>query len=201
MSIICMPTCITGKLPVNYLNNCKIDTRQAGISRFFWLVCDPSIVLPNSGGYTNKANWIWLICQGYLAITGDVIGQQDKGSYTKKKISSCGPEVTISGNQPLAWQDYNADETTLLDFSFYDYIVQNRKYLKFGYLGCNDLVYQFDGEWDIEHSFIIPPDGVNELAYHDCSVNMSALRPLVPIKVTGLLAALGNFNQASTCYQ
>jgi len=204
---ICKPSCITGAPPVGYVNNCNITTRSGGISRLVWIVCSPNFpafqYAPAAGstnGWTNYKNWEWALCQGLMYMTGDVLGNQDAASFTKKKISSCGPEETIAGTQPVIWQDYNADDTNFFDFDFYAFIKSNKRFLKFGYVSCGDLAYLYDGLWDIESSPVIEQDGITGNTYHQNTVTMSTVESVKPIKVTGLLDALSAFSTSTTCY-
>lgn len=201
-SSICKPSCITGAPPVGYVNNCNITTRQGGISRIVFLVCDPNFpAFPYSGEWTNYRNWIWALCNGRLYMTGPVLGNQDAASFTNKKIDSCGPEQTIAGSQPVIWQDYNADDTNMFDFDFYSFIKNNKRFLKFGYIGCNDLAYMFDGLWNIESSPVIEQDGIAGNTYHQNTVTMSTLESVKPVKAVGLLDALASFSTSTTCYE
>lgn len=197
--MICKPSCVTGMPRTDWANGCNITTRQGGISRMFFLVCDPDMVLPYANGWYNKANWIWALCNGFLHVTGKIIGQMPKQSTTKKKLTSCGPEETVAGVQTVTWRDYNADNESLLDFDFYQGIKDNKKFMKVGFLSCDDLAYQTDKEWDIDVAPIIEENSTDN-TFHDGAVSIQTVDSIKPIKVPGLAAALDAFVFAEACY-
>jgi len=186
--------------PTDWANGCNITTRGGGVSRLFFLVCDPDMVLPNENGWANPDNWIWAICNGYLHVTGHILGQQPKMTFTKKKIESCAPEQVVAGEQQITAQDYNADNDNLYDFSFWDGVRANKKFMYVGWLSCDDLVYQTTAAWDIEAGPVIEEDGVNGNTYHDIAITVSTINPVTPFKCTGLAAALDAYTYAGECY-
>jgi hypothetical protein len=196
---ICKPSCVNFTVQNDWVNECDLTKRKGGICRALFLVCDPSLVLPQPGGYTNLLNWKYLLCNNKLFVTGPILGQKPKGSFTKKRLQSCGPEEIISGVKTISWQDYNAEPDELLDYDFYEDVFNNRKFLKVGYVSSEDLVYLFSGDWDLEADDVIE-DNFEANTFHDIVVTMSSIQTIKPIKVEGLLAYLNTFNSQTTCY-
>lgn len=196
---VCNPSCVTGIPSTSWTNSCNISTRDGGIPRLTFLKCDPKMTFPNTGGWTNKNNVIWAICTGLLYVTGEILGQKPKGSFTKRRLSSCSPEVTISGSKTITFQDFNADITNLIDFNFWDAIVKNKKFLSVGYLTCDGRWYQYSGAWDIELDEVIE-DTKDGKSFYDGSITMATKDLLIPIITPGILDAIASFNQANCTY-
>lgn len=195
----CNPSCLEDMPDMAWVNGCNITTRSGGIPRLTFLKCVPGgVPLPYAGGWTNLANIQWAICQGYLYVTGDVLGQKPKGSFTKRRLSSCAPETTISGAKTIAFQDFNADTSDLVDFEFWTQVVNNKEFLKFGYITCDERWYQYDGEWDIEIDEVVE-DTKDGKSFWDGVITMATKDILVPISVPGILAKLSSIT-SSTCY-
>ncbi len=193
--MICKPSCVS-EIPQNdWVNACNITTRKGGIPRMIFLKCDPNYVHPNPGGWTNLDNWEAALCAGQLYVTGSVLGQKPKGSVTKKRIQSCGPEETISGTKTVSWQDYNAEPDELLDYDFYDGIMKNKKFLKFGWISCDERVHLFSGDWDMEGDYV-EEDNQDGSTFFDAVVTMSSIDIIKPFLVPGVLAKLEGFQSA-----
>lgn len=197
---ICKPSCVSNVVANDWVNSCDLTKRKGGICRALFLVCDPDLVLPDGAGYTSLTNWKYLLCNNKLFVTGKILGQKPKGTTTKKRTQSCGPEETISGVKTITWQDYNADPDNLIDYDFYEDINANKKFLKFGYVTSEDLVYLFSGDWDLDVDDVIE-DNFEANTYYDAAVTMSTVDIIKPIKVTGLLEYLNEFNSQVSCYQ
>lgn len=197
--MICKPTCVNGSIQNDWVNACNISTRTGGIPRLVFLVCDPNLVLPNGGAYENILNWKYLLCNGKVYVTGNVLGQKPKGTFAKKRTQSCGPEETISGQKTITFQDFNADVDTLLDYDFWAFILENKKFLKFGWISCDERVHLFGGDWDLEGDYV-EEDNFEGNTFFDGVVTMSTKDLIAPIKVPGLLEYLDGFANASTCY-
>ncbi len=89
--MICLPSCVNGTAPqVGVFNGCKIKKAKGGIPRLFFLICDPDYVHPETvaeglSPWSSLANIQAAMCAGLLHFTGPILGQQPKGSLTKKK--------------------------------------------------------------------------------------------------------------------
>lgn len=194
----CDPSCVTTVPDMAWVNACNITTRQGGIPRLTFLKCSPNFTLPFAGGWTNLDNVQWAICQGYLYVTGDVLGQKPKGSFTKRRLTSCAPEATISGTKTITFQDFNADTTDLIDFEFWTAIVDNKEFLKFGWITCDERWYQYTGEWDIEIDEVTE-DTKDGKSFWDGTIAMATKDIITPIMVPGILDKLKSITSA-TCY-
>jgi hypothetical protein len=207
---ICKPDCVTTIPNIDFINGCNISTRDGGIPRMTFLKCDPNMVLPYQGvdgdgnlsasadPWTNIDNVKWAICNGFLYITGDLVGQKPKGSFTKRRLSSCSPEITVSGSKTVTFTDFNADNDDLIDFDFWQAILDNKQFMYFGFVGCNDLWYQHAGAWDLELDQVIE-DTNDGKSFYDGVVTMTSKDLIKPIKVAGLLNTLKSFSSAD-CY-
>jgi hypothetical protein len=185
----CNPSCVTDLPDMSWVNACNISTRTGGIPRLTFLKCNENFVLPYPNGWENINNILWAVNNGQLYVTGDVLGQKPKGSFTKRRLSSCAPETTISGAKTITFQDFNADTTTLLDFDFWTAVVENKAFLKFGWITCDERWYQYSGEWDIEIDETIE-DTKDGKSLWDGVITMATKDIVVPIMVPGILAAL-----------
>jgi len=194
----CDPSCVDDMPDMSWVNGCNLTTRTGGIPRLTFLKCSPTMVLPYTGGWTNLLNIKWAICQEYLYVTGDLLGQKPKGSTTKRRLSSCAPEQTISGAKTVSFQDFNAEEVALIDFTFWTAIIENKPFMNFGYVTCDERWYQYGGEWDIEIDEIIE-DTKEGKSFWDGVVTMATADILIPIKVPGILALFKSIT-SSTCY-
>lgn len=197
---VCDPTCIDGEMPdMAWVNGCNITTRSGGIPRLTFLKCvTGGIPLPFANGWKNLDNVKWAICQGYLFVTGDLLGQKAKGTTTKRRLSSCSPETTVAGAKTISFQDFNAEPVDLIDFEFWSQIVTNKAFLLFGYITCDERWYQYAGEWDIEIDEIIE-DTKEGKSFWDGVVTMATAEILVPIQVPGILSLFKSIT-SSTCY-
>jgi hypothetical protein len=212
MGIICRPSCVTGAPATDWANGCEISVRDGGIPRLTFLVCDNSLVLPNpallpdgsvdpnpnANPWTNPANVIYAMCQNKLFVTGDLLGQKPKGSFNKRRMTSCAPETTISGSKQITFQDFNANKETLVDFDFWQAIEKNKRFMYFGWVTCDDRWYQFDGDWDLEIDEVIE-DTSEGKSFYDGTVTMSTKELVKPIICPGLLDALAAFNTTTSC--
>lgn len=197
MAQICTPSCVTN-IPSVLAGACNITTRIGGISRLTFLKCDNNITFPNAGGWTNLANVEWAICTGLLFVTGEILGQKPKGSVTKRRLSSCAPEETVSGVQTVTFQDYNASATQL-DVEFWNAIKANKKFLSLGYITCDGRWFQYNGAWDIEIGDVIE-DTFEGKSYYDGVVTIATDEILTPVITPGILEMISGFNQANCNY-
>lgn len=194
----CNPDCVSEFPDMSWVNGCNITTRMGGIPRLTFLKCVPDLVFPNAGEWTNTDNIQWAICQGYLYVTGDLLGQKPKGTFTKRRLSSCAPETTISGSKTITFQDFNADPENLLDFDFWSAVIDNKEFMKFGWVTCDGRWYQYGGEWDIELDEI-EEDTKDGKSFYDGVITMATKDLIKPILVPGILD-LFKTQTATTCY-
>lgn len=196
--MICKPSCVTPIPQNDWINQCELSIRNGGIPRLTFLKCDSTLEFPYANGWENIENIKWALCNGHLFISAPVLGQKPKGSFQKKRLTSCSPEETISGTKTITFQDYNADKEDLVDYDFWAGISENKKFLKFGYITCDERWFQFNGNWDIEIDEV-DEDTLEGNSYWDGTITMSTKDILKPILVPGILAALEEFTTAN-CY-
>lgn len=201
---LCKPSCVSNLPSTDWANACNLTTRDGGIPRLTFLKCDPDLELPyaaiegETNPWTNVDNIKWALCNQILWVTGELLGQKPKGSFTKRRMKSCGPEETISGSKTVTFTDFNADKSDLIDYDFWDGVVENKKFMYFGFITCDERWYQFPGQWDIEVDEVIE-DTSDGKSFFDGTITMNTKDILKPILVPGILAALQEFN-ASECY-
>lgn len=201
---LCNPVCIDNIPQTDWANACDLTTRDGGIPRLTFLKCDNTLELPygpadgQTDPWTNTNNVIWALCNGHLFMTGELIGQKPKGSFTKRRLSSCGPEQVISGAKTVTFQDFNADVENLLDYDFWKGIEKNRRFMFFGFITCDERWYQWDGQWDMEVDEVIE-DTSDGKSFYDGTITMNTKDIMKPIMVPGILAAMRSF-KVSECY-
>jgi len=163
-----------------------------------FIVCDPSYQHPNPGGWTNLENIEAAICDNKFYFTGEILGQKPKGSFTKKRITSCSPEKTISGTKTVTFQDYNSIGETLEEYTFWDNILNNTDFLYLGFVTCDDRFYMVSGHFDVELDEVIE-DTKEGTSYFDGTVTFQEKDLLIPDYVEGLNALLASYS-LTNCY-
>lgn len=199
----CNPSC-ADEIPNNdWTKACNISTRDGGIPYLTFFKCDPDTAFPypdvDGSPWNNIDNFKWAICQGLLHITGELLGQKPKGSFTKRRLSSCGPEKTISGQKTITFQDFNADVATLIDYDFWDTVVKNAGFLNVGYITCDGRWFQYAGDWDIELDEVIE-DTKDGKSYYDGVIAMATKDLLKPIIGADFIGTIKSFKIADNCY-
>lgn len=199
----CNPGCVTQFSNAHWARECDIQTRKGGIPFLLFYKCDPDAEFAEDTGdlspWTSRENLRQAICQENLYVTGQVVGQKPKGTFTKRRISSCSPEQVIAGSKQITFQDFNADNTNILDFDFWDGIVANKKFLQFGWVTCDDLLYMTTNPWDIEVDEVIEDNSETGLSFKDGVITINQFTSIVPIKVEGIYDYLKNFT-TEECY-
>lgn len=199
----CVPSCVTDMPALGWAHGCDITTRKGGIPFFLFYKCDPDAEFAVDTGdlspFSSLENIRQAICQLNLYVTGEGVGSKAKGTFTKKRVSSCGPEKTVAGSKQLTFRDYNADNDELIDFDFWNGVFNNRKFLQLGWVTCDDLLYMVTESWDMEPDEVIEEDSETGNSYKDIVFTVNKLDMITPIKVPGLLAMLQNLTSA-TCY-
>lgn len=205
----CKPSCISDIPNNDWTKLCNLTYRTGGIPYVTFISCDPDQEFPNPGGpdgddpdgnpWENLDNVRWAICEGILHVSGALLGQKPKGTFNKRRLSSCGPEQTISGTQTLTFQDYNADTVDLKDFDFWNGIDDNKNFLTVGWITCDELWYMTDNDWDLEIGDVIEDtkDGMN---YKDGVISISEKALIKPISVPGIIDVLKSYLISENCY-
>jgi hypothetical protein len=174
---------------------CDLVERAGGIPRLTFLQCQYAETDPTfraAGGWTNVDNVRDAICGEILYVTGEVLGSKPAPSFTKRRFGSCSPEKTTSGTQTITFSDFNHDPTDLVEFDFWQAIVDNKRRLTLGWITCDDLWYQYTGDWDIEIGEQTEETKEGN-AFFAGIITISEKDIIKPIKVTGLNAMLNSF--------
>jgi hypothetical protein len=203
---VCNPDCVTTIPKTHKFNGCNITTRKGGIARLTFLKCVPNLVFPfapaagETNPWTNLDNVKWAICNDILFVTGKILGQKPKGSFNKKRLSSCEPEEIVSGVKTITGADYNAaSDNSLLEYDLWDSVMKNKRFLNVGWITCGDLWYQYPGAWDLEADDVQEQTN-DDNTFFDFTITMNTKDIIKPIVVPGLLALLNSFTD-QTCYE
>lgn len=201
---ICKPSCVTTIPNADWTKDCEIGTRPGGIPFLTFFKCNPDLEFPQDTGeespWTDLDNWLFAICQEHLFVTGELLGQKPKGTFTKRRTSSCAPETTIAGSKTITFQDYNASVDDLIDFDFWSAIVSNKRFLQIGWITCDDLVYQTASSWDLDLDEVKEDNSEQGLSYFDGVVTINQFALITPIKVPGIYDLIKSFTSATECY-
>lgn len=196
----CNPSCVSESIPsTDWAKGCGITSRPGGVPFLTFFKCDPDFAFPYANDWSNLDNVKWALCNGHLYITGEVLGQKPKGTFTKRRLTSCAPEMTISGTKTITFQDFNSDPDNLLDFDFWSAIDYSKRYLQFGWITCDDLWFQTDKAWDLEIDYV-QEDSSEGMSFYDGVVTISEKALIKPIKVTGLSDLIASFTTEEYCY-
>ena len=151
-----MPICDSGcyePLPKPYSNACGVDPLPGGINRLAFLTCDTEFI-----DITDNVEWNTLIASGDAVLSGELLGSKPKGTFTKKRVSSCSPERVTGGEKSIVFQDYNRSEThgDCSIYTFWNTILANPKAFRLVIFTCDGYAY---GPID---DFVIETDGIIE---------------------------------------
>ena len=200
----CNPSCVTEVPDQDWTKGCSIGTRLGGIPFLTFYKCDPSVTFPVDTGelspWTDLDNVRYAICNNLLFITGELLGQKPKGSTTKRRISSCSPEVSVSGSKQITFQDFNASPDELIDFDFWQAILDNRNFLQVGWISCDDLWYQSEAKWDLDLDQVIEDNSETGKSFYDGAMTINQMSLIKPIKVAGLSDLIASFTKEVECY-
>jgi hypothetical protein len=200
----CNPTCVTDIPNADWTKDCSIGTRVGGIPFLTFFKCDPDINFPVDTGelspWTSLDNWRYAICNGLMFVTGELLGQKPKGTFTKRRITSCSPEVVVSGSKTITFQDFNSSPDDLIDFDFWSGINESKRYLQFGWISCDDLSYQTAKNWDLDVDQVIEDNSQEGLSFYEGEVTINEPNIIKPIKVPGLYDLISNFTTETECY-
>ena len=191
--LLCRPDCASGIPQIDWGSKCQTTPKSGGISRLIFLVCDPEYhLLDPAKGWCDLANIQQAIADGKFLFSGEIVGQKPKGSFAKKRLSSCAPEQKISGTQTITFQDFNNIDALENEYDFWDAIQKKQAFLSLGYLTCDDKFYQVSNQFDIEVGDVIE-DSKDGVAYFDGTVTFQGLDIVKPCLVAGLNDALRNY--------
>jgi len=170
-STSCAPT-----LPTPYSTGCSIVPRKGGIKRFIFTKCDFEIAEPET-----RASWDTALQDGDAVMSGLIVGQKPKGSFTKKRFASCAPEATTGATKTITFQDYNSSATCLIWDFWNDILAAPSKYLLW-YQLCDNSLYgpinSFDLELDEVHE-----DTSEGNSFFDGTITFQGSEMICPVNV------------------
>lgn len=205
---ICKPNCVVQRPPV-LSQNCQITVKPGGINRLFFALCGVQNSVFDTPGWFNQAALIKeAICGGYLFFTGEILGQKPKGSVTRKRISSCKPELVIAGTKTVTFQDYNSYDPVPLEddanyevnqeYLFWDFIDQFQAYLTMGFVTCDGRVFFVDGEWNLEIDEVIE-ETKDDTSFMEGTLTIQKKSLIFGYANTAIPDTLAEFNPDEDC--
>lgn len=141
---VCATSCVAA-LPTAYAPGCGITPRQGGVKRVAFAQCDHVFTTP-----TSAAEWQTAVTAGEVVLSGLIIGQKPKGSFTKNRFSSCAPEQTTGGTKTVTFRDYNTASTVAALYTFWNTILATPSKFKMYYQLCNNDTYGPINDFDLE---------------------------------------------------
>lgn len=139
----------------------------------------------NFADITDADEWIAAIDTNNAArLSGFVLGQKPKGTFTKKRIASCTPEVVIGGEKTLTFQDYNTDTGVggCAVHTFYNTILANAGRYRFGYWTCDNKFYGLIDNFQLEIDEVIEDSNLGN-RYMDGTVTWTDIQMICPVYV------------------
>lgn len=164
---------------------CRLQTRTAGVDRFVFARCDIDFT-----SITDISEWTTKAAAGEVVFSGQVLGQKPKGTFTKKKLASCRPEIVTGVTRQLTFTDSNADNDAFTDYDFWNDKQENQDILIVGYLTCEELFYGFFTDWSLEVDDTRAEDSNEEFRW-DGTILYNELTATKPIDLTGISAVIG----------
>lgn len=172
----CIPPRLTAK--------CATANESGGISRIIFAACDV-----NFNDINNVAEWCYLVKQGKIIVTNEILGKKDKANYTTKMVSSCRPEVVTGKTNTVTYTDYLLDNQEHRDVKFYNTIQKNARHYKLGFIKCDGKFYGLIDKFSVKIDKVIE-DTVNDCTYWDIELTWNGLESLNPIYIPNLLEYL-----------
>lgn len=154
---LCVETCAPD-LPESYAGGCGVTLRNGGISKLVFIKCDYEF-----DTITDRTEWIAAIAAGNVVLSGLLVGQKPKGSFTKKRITSCGPEAIVGGEKTVTFQDYNSDIEDCADVAFWNQIQSNATNYRFGYYTCDGFFYGPIDNFQVEIDQVIEDNNTGSI--------------------------------------
>jgi hypothetical protein len=175
---ICNSVCAPA-LPLSYAAGCGIVSRAGGIKFLVFIKCDYEFTDIGS-----RVEWEAAVASNDVVISGLVLGQKPKGSFTKKRVASCQPEAVVGAEKTLTFQDYNTDTVTVgeggcLAYSFWNTILQEPSSYKFGYYSCDGRFYGVINDFQIEVDEVIEDNNTGSI-YFDGTISWNQVQMLCP---------------------
>lgn len=178
---ICDSGC-TVALPLPYSNACGVNPLPGGINRIAFWKCDFDIDL-TLDAETLQGLWDAAIADGDAVISGILLGSKPKGTFIKKRVSSCAPERVIGGEKSIVFTDSNRSEVHG-DCSIYDFwntILANPAAYRAVFFTCDGYAYGPIDKFTIEVD--APIEETSEgIRFIDGSIMWSSLEMICPVE-------------------
>lgn len=195
----CRPECIGAMTQPDWATGCDTTPKKGGISRLLFFVCDDTYVLPEPDkGWNSLVNIQQAICDNKLFFSAPLLAQKPKGSFTKRRLSSCSPEKVISGTKTITFTDSTNTGTAQLEYDFWDDIDKKQAFLLVGWVTCDDRLYIVNGAFDLEIDEVIEPTS-DEISMFDGTITFQDKNLQLPYSLAGLNAIFDSY-APSTCY-
>jgi hypothetical protein len=165
---LCTSACAPALPPAPSLG-CGVATRNGGLSKLAFIKCDYTF-----DDVGDRDEWIAAIASGDVVLTGLILGQKAKGTFTKKRVSSCSPESIVGGEKSVTFQDYNGDPDDCTDITFYNQIQLNAPLYQFGYYTCDGYFYGPITSFTMEVDQVIEDNNTGSI-YFDGTVSWNAV--------------------------
>lgn len=179
---LCAPACAVK--PPKIPKDCGVNIRPGGIRHIVFAPC--SLRFKN---IYNLNEWAEYVLKGDIVISSPLVGQKAKGSFTKKRVNSCQPEVVIGIERSITFMDHNADLLEYSDFNFYNQIQANPNLYQFGFITCNNEFYGFIDTFSIEVDLVIE-DNNNGNSFWDGTISWQGFDMPTPLNIPGLVNVL-----------
>lgn len=163
---------------------CGVTTRPGGISRLVFAACSVQFTDIN-----DRAEWCRYVSEGKIVVSPPGVGKKDKGSATKKRISSCGSEQVIGYERTIAFVDNGGDNVNFTDYTFWSRILENPSLFQFGWLTCDGLFTGFITDFAIEVDNVIEETNLGN-SFWDAMIMFQGFLPPRPYNIPGLLTIL-----------
>jgi len=173
---LCPSTCAPD-LPKSPSGGCGVVTRNGGISKFAFVKCDYTFT-----DITSRTEWEAAITAGNVVLTGLLLAQKPKGSFTKKRISSCSPEAIVGKENQITFNDFNSDAENCEDVDFWNTIVLNATNYQFGYYTCDGYFYGLVDQFQIEVDHVIEDSNTGSM-FFDGTITWNKVEMLCGVAV------------------
>jgi hypothetical protein len=173
---LCPSTCAPA-LPEPIAGGCGITVRNGGISKIVFVKCDYTFT-----DIDNRTEWETAVAAGDVVFSGLLLAQKPKGSFTKKRISSCAPEQLVGKENQITFQDYNSDPLACKDIEFWNTIVNAASSYQMGYYTCDGYFYGLVEEFSIEVDQVIEDNTTGNI-FFDGTISWLDLNMLCGVAV------------------
>ena len=180
---LCPSSCAPA-LPPSITGGCGITTRTGGISKLVFVKCDyvfedisdrtewEAAVNHTTGGEPDPI----------VVFSGLLLAQKPKGTFTKKRISSCAPEQLVGKENQITFQDFNSDTLDCKDIEFWNTLVTASSSYQFGYYTCDGYFYGLVPEFSLEVDQVIEDNSTGNI-FFDGTVSWLDLNMLCGVSV------------------